>query len=57
MSPGDRVVIEADEFPELVGMEVTVEKMGPDGTTAWVSREGMEGIAGVWCSVSNLRPL
>jgi hypothetical protein len=50
MRVGSTVRIVEDEFPQLVGVVGTLERFGPDGTTAWVATQH----EGVWCSVANL---
>lgn len=54
MNIGDTVRIVEDVYPELVGMECRVVQMSDDGTAAWLTREGEDGISGVWCAVSQL---
>lgn len=49
MNIGDKVRIVEDEYPELVGVIGTIEKISDDGTVAWVVRH-----SGIWCSLSNL---
>lgn len=54
----DRVRIVEDAEPELVGLEFVVRKIGPDGTTAWLTKEYSTRVEyGVWCSISALEIL
>jgi hypothetical protein len=52
MKVNDTVRIVRDEHEELIGVMARIEKMGPDGTTAWVIKPGAK--MGVWCALSHL---
>lgn len=52
MKVNDTVRIVSDEHEELIGVLARIEKMGPDGTTAWLVKPGAK--MGVWCALSHL---
>jgi hypothetical protein len=52
MKVNDTVRIVRDEHEELIGVMARIEKMGPDGTTAWLVKPGAK--MGVWCALSHL---
>lgn len=59
MDIGTVVRIVVDEYPQLVGVVGTIEKISDDETTAWVTTNNKVKTVGffpfgVWCSISNL---